>query len=431
MTVAQFVDRRLNAKNKSAVNRQRFIQRYRSQIKRAVSRAITGRSITDIDSGETVNIPSKDISEPSFQHGGGGRREMIHPGNKEFVTGDRVPRPDGGGGKGGSGSGEASNRGEDVDDFVFQLSKEEFLEFFFDDLELPNLIKTQVARTAASVSVRAGYTSDGVPSNINIVRSMRGAMARRVALGSGHRARLAECKDELARLEGQGASDSAQARALREEIERLEARLRAIPFLDTIDLRYNNRIRQPRPSTQAVMFCLMDVSGSMDEFKKDLAKRFFILLYLFLSRNYERTDVVFIRHHTVATEVDEEAFFYSRETGGTVVSSALRLMAEIVKERYALSDWNIYGAQASDGDNWPEDSPLCREILVNDLLPSVQYYSYVEITPERHQGLWHEYRQVQKGCENFAMRQIYAPGDIYPVFRELFKKRSAAGSATA
>ena len=96
---------------------------------------------------------------------------------------------------------------------------------------------------------------------------------------------------------------------------------------------------------------------------KDTAKRFFILLYLFLKRNYERIDVVFIRHHTVAKEVDEQEFFYSRETGGTVVSSALKLMHEIVQDRYSPNEWNIYGAQASDGDNWNDDSPICSRIL--------------------------------------------------------------------
>ena len=104
------------------------------------------------------------------------------------------------------------------------------------------------------------------------------------------------------------------------------------------------------------MFCLMDVSGSMDEERKDIAKRFFILLYLFLTRNYERIEVVFIRHHTIAKEVDEDEFFHSRESGGTVVSSALKLMQEIIRERYPLTEWNIYAAQASDGDNWDDDS---------------------------------------------------------------------------
>jgi len=344
--MSQIIDRRLNPKHKSAVNRQRFLKRFRRQIRKAVSDAVDGRSVTDTESGEEVTIPSKDLSEPVFQHGSGGRREIVHPGNKDFVTGDRVPRPEGGGGRGSR----ASNQGEGQDDFVFELSRDEFLEFFFEDLELPDLVKTKLAQVVSRKSVPAGYSKDGIPPNLHILRSLKEAHARRIALTAGKRRRLRELEAELEeRLAGEG--ENSETTALKEEVSRLKTSIAAVPFIDTLDLRYRNRIQIPKPTTQAVMFCLMDVSGSMDQFKKSLAKRFFILLYLFLSRNYERTDVVFIRHHTVAKEVDEEEFFYSRETGGTVVSSALVMLRDIIRERYPVQDWNIYAAQASDGDN--------------------------------------------------------------------------------
>jgi uncharacterized sporulation protein YeaH/YhbH (DUF444 family) len=165
----------------------------------------------------------------------------------------------------------------------------------------------------------------------------------------------------------------------------------------------------------------MDVSGSMDEARKDTAKRFFILLYLFLKRYYERTDVIFIRHHTQAAEVSEEEFFQSTETGGTVVSSALLLMHQIIAARYSSSDWNIYGAQASDGDNWHHDSAKCRELLATKLLPHTRYFAYVQVA-EEDQNLWEEYSQLAQTHANFAMRKIGEPSEIYPVFRELFKK---------
>ena len=427
--MTQVIDRRLNGKNKSAVNRQRFIRRFKSQIKQAVADAVSGRHIADIDNGEKINIPAKDMSEPVFQHGPGGRREAIHPGNTDFVTGDKIKRPPNAtGGKGGK----AGNSGEGEDDFAFQLSREEFLELFFEDLALPDLVKTQLTTLTDFKSVRAGYTSDGVPSNINIVRSLRGALARRIALRGPHMKRLREASAELIAL--QPVSDlvddeeqTSEQRIvdLEEEIRYLKGRIEAIPFIDTFDLRYNNRIKQPVPSTQAVMFCLMDVSGSMDEVRKDTAKRFFILLYLFLKRNYERIEVVFIRHHTTAKEVDEDEFFHSRETGGTVVSSALELMHETIRERYPATEWNIYAAQASDGDNWDNDSPKCRDLLLSSIMPRLQYFAYVEITPDRHQSLWQEYARVADNYRNFAMQQIETPQDIYPVFRELFRKRVA------
>ncbi len=417
--MAQILDRRLNGKNKSAVNRRKFLKRFKSNIKRAVTDAIAGRSITDVEKGESVTIPAKDISEPTFRHGPGGRRDNILPGNKEFSTGDKIPRPPQGGGKGNK----ASNSGEGLDDFVFQLSKEEFLEFFFEDLALPNLVKTKLTTIKEFKSVRAGHSSDGIPSNINIVRSLRGALSRRIALQNPYKRQLKEAEQALSALLLVTDEYRPKVFELKKEIESLKKKIAAIPFIDPFDLRYNNRIKLPRPSTHAVMFCLMDISGSMDQMKKDIAKRFFILLYLFLTRTYEKIEIVFISHHTIAKEVDEENFFYSRETGGTVVSSALKLMHEIIKDRFPTDEWNIYAAQASDGDNWNDDSPICRDLLANSILPCVQYYSYIEISNDNPQNLWREYLNVKMACENFAMQRIENISEIYPVFRELFKKQ--------
>ena len=204
-------------------------------------------------------------------------------------------------------------------------------------------------------------------------------------------------------------------------MEALRARIGRIPFLDPIDLRYRSRVRTPVPTAKAVMFCVMDVSGSMDEARKDLAKRFFILLYLFLTRHYEKIDIVFIRHHTQAQEVDEENFFHARETGGTVVSSALVLMEEIIKARYSPAEWNIYGAQASDGDNWHHDSGRCRDILANKILPLCRYFAYVQVA-EEEQNLWDEYAALAAESKAFAVRKATDASQIYPVFRDLFRK---------
>ncbi|CAM5409609.1 YeaH/YhbH family protein [Thauera mechernichensis] len=426
--MVRIIDRRFDSKNKSAVNRQRFMRRFKQQIRKAVSGAIQGRSIRDLDNGEEVSIPARDLAEPSLHHGRGGVWEQIFPGNDQFSSGDRINRPLGGGGDG-SGKGKASNEGEHEDGFVFQLSREEFLELFFEDLELPRLIRTQLAKVTDYKTQRAGFKSDGVPANINIIRSMRGALGRRLALGSPYAARIRQLQealdDALARQEADEDSDEDTLRALREELAALRAKVERIPFIDSFDLRYNNRIKVPRPTTQAVMFCVMDVSGSMDEERKSIGKRFFMLLYLFLTRTYEHIEVVFIRHHTVAKEVDEDEFFHSRESGGTVVSSALVMMRDIVRERYANGQWNIYGAQASDGDNWDNDSPVCGRLLANEILPWCQYFAYVEITAGEPQNLWREYARLGAEHDNFAMQRIESPADIYPVFRELFKKTIA------
>jgi uncharacterized sporulation protein YeaH/YhbH (DUF444 family) len=419
----RLVDRRLSGKNRSAVNRQRFLRRFKAQIRKAAGEVVSGRKVTDLERGEKISIPAKDLSEPSFHHGPGGRRNIVLPGNREFVSGDRMDRPEGGGSGGNGGGGGPAD--ETMDDFVFELSKEEFMDYFFQDLALPDLVKKQLAAVPEVKRARAGFVSQGNPSNLHVVRSMKQAIGRRLAMAAAPRDALREAEAALEDLVARGLGASPEAETLREDIEALKSRLAAVPFLDTWDLRYANRVDQPTPSSQAVMFCLMDVSGSMDENRKNIAKRFFMLLYLFLTKSYERIDVVFIRHHTVAKEVDEEDFFSSRESGGTVVSSALELMHEIILARYPSASWNIYAAQASDGDNWEKDSPRCRDLLIQGILPLTQYFAYVEIEAEEPQSLWHEYERVKAASQRFAMQRILTLEDIYPVFRELFKKKVA------
>ncbi|MGB2079541.1 MAG: YeaH/YhbH family protein [Vibrio sp.] len=419
--MAQIIDRRLNGKNKSTVNRQRFLRRYKDQIKKSINDAANQRSITDTENGEDVSIPVRDIQEPLFHQGKGGVRDQVHPGNDQFVTGDKIERPNQGGQGQGSGQGDASADGEGQDDFIFQITKDEYLEILFEDLALPNMNKHQAQKVQSWKTHRAGYQTAGMPANIAIVRSLQQSLARRTAMTAGKRRQLKALEEELE------AQETHSNIAIEEEIKALRQQIERVPFIDTFDLRYKNYERRPIPSSQAVMFCLMDVSGSMDQATKDIAKRFYLLLYLFLNRRYDNVEVVFIRHHTQAKEVDEHEFFYSQETGGTIVSSALKLMQAIIAERYPVQSWNIYGAQASDGDNWADDSPRCFELLNQAILPACQHYAYIEITKRSHQSLWHEYLKLDASFEHFAMRNIQNVEDIVPTFRSLFSQVHAEG----
>lgn len=416
------IDRRLSGKNKSIGNRERFLRRYKEQIGDAVRKAVSGRGIRDMEQAENITIPKKDINEPIFHHGQGGIRDTVHPGNKDYVRGDRIARPKGG--AGGSGS-QASDSGEGEDDFTFTLSKEEFMQIFFEDLALPHLLRTQIGDSPEWKSHRAGYSHDGTPNNLHIVRSMRGALARRIALGTATRKALQDKETLLVEFKRFPDGRAEEILVLEREIVELKRRLKGIPFLDPIDLCFRNRVRVPVPTSKAVMFCLMDVSGSMDQERKDLSKRFFTLLYLFLTRHYDKIDIVFIRHHTQAQEVDEDTFFHATESGGTVVSSALVLMHQIIQARYPKGDWNIYGAQASDGDNFSDDSARCTEVLSEKLLPLTRYFAYVQVA-EEEQNLWREYVQLQANHTNFAIRKVTEADQIYPVFRDLFKKENAS-----
>ena len=422
---AHLIDRRLNGGNKSATNRQRFIRRYKEQLRRAVGDMVDKRSITDIDGGGEVNLPGRDISEPSFRHGPGGNRETVHPGNREFSPGDTIRRPQSGGGGGGAG-GEAGE-GESTDAFVFTLSREEFLNIFFDDLELPHLVRNYLGTVQQKKMVRAGYVVEGSPTNLSVPRTMKSSLGRRVALSAPIRRELDAAAAALAEARARPA-DAAEIARLETQIADIEARLKRVPFLDDLDLRYRHRVFMPQPVARAVMFCLMDVAASMDERKKDVAKRFFTLLYLFLSRKYEKVEIVFVRHTDNAEEVDENAFFHDPKSGGTVVLSALELMHEIQVERFPAGQWNIYAAQASDGDAFGSDAGKSARFLGEKIVPACRYFAYVEIPDgqdARQSSLWVEYETLTAAAPNFAMRRVSGRDEIYPVFHELFKKETA------
>ncbi|MGJ7037304.1 uncharacterized sporulation protein YeaH/YhbH (DUF444 family) [Shinella sp. BE166] len=428
-----FIDRRLNPKDRSLGNRRRFLKRVHDELKRTIRDKVKSEKIADIDAAHGVPIPKRGADEPSFQHSGGsGERNYVLPGNEVFSPGDRIRKPEAGAGGGG---GRGRGRGEDADDFLFVLSREEVLDLFFEDLELPDMVKLNLKETVTYKSHRVGFTTSGTPSNINVGRTMRNSFARRIALRRPGEKEIAALGEEIAALEAEVEPSRQQRqrlKQLREDLDLLERRRRRIAYVDPVDVRFNRFERQPLPNASAVMFCLMDVSASMGEREKDLAKRFFVLLHLFLKRRYERIEIVFIRHTDEAREVDEETFFFSKQSGGTVVSTALEEMVRVITDRYPSNIWNIYAAQASDGDNASGDSERCATLLRDTLMKLCQYYAYVEIIDERESeifgttdngtSLWRAYRTVDGAVRNFQMTRIARPSDIYPVFRKLFAR---------
>ncbi|CAK0741244.1 putative DUF444 domain-containing protein YeaH [uncultured Gammaproteobacteria bacterium] len=425
------IDRRLNPQGKSLGNRQRFLRRAREQVMKAVRDASAKRGIQDLDSGDNIKIPADGIREPAFHRSANtGTREGVLPGNRDYSEGDKIPRGREGQGQGTGGSG----GGDGEDEFQFVLTRDEFMDLFLEDLELPDLIKRKVKQSQADALVRAGFSISGTPANLNLVRTMRNSLSRRIALKRPKSEAMALLAQQIQALEDSGLDPDLLA-GLRAELERERKRLRLIPYIDPVDVRYNRFTKVPVPVAQAVMFCLMDVSGSMTEPMKDLSKRFFMLLYLFLRRRYLAVDVVFIRHTHEAKEVDEETFFHSRETGGTVVSTALEEMRRIIQERYPAGDWNIYAAQASDGDNLTSDNDISAALLRDVILPICQYFAYIEVSdehqvyfgpPGRDTDLWRTYRGVAAPNLPLAMRKVRSRQDIYPVFRELFQRSQTA-----
>ncbi len=420
------VDRRLNPRGKSLSNRRRFIQRARKQLTEAVRKATAERSVTDLGDEDKIWVKTDRLHEPSIHHSSEqGTRDHVLPGNKTFEEGDTIKRPGGGGsGKGGR---EGAEDGEGQDAFQFALSQEEFLDIFFDDLELPDLLRKQMKASDSFTPVRAGHSISGSVTNLNLKRTMRNSLSRRIALKRPRPEEIEACEAEIEELkESEDAKDIVRREELVVQLEEHRRRSKRIPFIDPVDVRYNRYELVPQPVTSAVMFCLMDVSGSMTEHMKDLAKRFYKLLYLFLSRRYKNVEVVFIRHTHLAKEVDEETFFTSTETGGTVVSTAFEEMLRVVTARYPRDQWNIYAAQASDGDNFSTDNGKVATLLKQHILPLCQYFAYIEVNDEGgrelNTDLWRTYDHLVKSGSPIAMRKVSERNQIFPVFRELFAR---------
>jgi uncharacterized protein len=420
------VDRRADPPGRGTVNRERFIRRFKDEIKRAVDDQIGERKIADIGKGGKVSIPGRGLAEPYLHHDDKtGSRDFVLPGNKEYVPGDQIKRPSGGAGEGGA-DGEEPGRGEGADGFAFVLSRDEFLSLFFDDLELPNLERTKFGDVVQEKKHRAGYSKDGTPGNLSAVATVKMSIARRIALRGTLGEQIEQLEAELEHKEGE---EPAARAALVQELTRLKQRRENLPFLEDIDRRYRARVTQPAPATRAVMLCLMDVSGSMDERKKDLAKRFFALLYLFLERKYGAVEIVFIRHTETAQEVDEDTFFHDPQSGGTLVLPALELAHRIISKRYASGEWNVYIAQASDGDCGLDDGKQSVGFVQQLLLPLVRYFAYIDIPSatgwfNRPSDLWQSYEALEG--EAFAKHQVRDRRDLWPVLRKLFARREAA-----
>ncbi len=469
------IDRRSESKGRYITSRDRFLGRHKRQVKEAVERAIGDRKIKDIGKdGVDVTIPKEDLSRPHIVHGKGGKNERVFPGNKEYNTGDRHPKPPGGGG-GGSGAGEPGDGGDGEDDFTFHLSEDEVLDIIFEDLGLPNLIKEAGEDANKTENKREGFMNEGSQNKLDFVESFKRRHGRHIALkkplNKKKLALLSEACEILSHYdegnEPVGLADPAldtmllshRVQHLEKAYEYLVSRVgnkindKDAALLEDIDdqlvilsnkeknvrpwnkndQRYRRYEDHPKPVAQAVMFCLMDVSASMDEYKKNNAKLFYWLLHSFLKRHYNKVDVVFIRHTHDAEEVDEETFFYDRKTGGTIVSTSIELMDSIMRERYPLDDWNIYGAQASDGENFGDDTRYCMELL-RRMLPDIQGYFYTEVY--NPSGYYKDPDPMSNDLGvlvdefpgKFHIGEINERKDIVGVFREFFQKRETYGA---
>ena len=424
--MATIIDRRLNPSGKSFINRQKFLRRAKENIRETVKRSVTEKQLKEIGRGENVKIRAKDLTEPSFRDDPdtGNHRRVLN-GNRSYVRGDKVKKPKSGSTSGKEGSPDAPDL---QDDFEFTLSREEFINYLFEDLELPDFVKESIKGADSWKSAREGFTSTGSPANLNIEQTFKNAIGRRLALR-----RPTDQQIEEAEQDYKDALESGyhKAEELKEYWEGLLARRKIVPFIDETDLKYNLWTKKPEPKTKAAMFCLMDVSGSMGPSEKDISKRFFLLLYLFLERKYDQVDIRFIRHTTYAEEVDETTFFYDTLSGGTTISSGLKLINDIIDKEYKSDEWNLYIAQCTDGDNYTIDNAICDKLLREELLDKLQYFAYIEISELEREvifeafSIWPTYHALSEQYKKLVCKRIKHQSTVWTVFRELFEKQHA------
>jgi uncharacterized protein len=442
------IDHSEQSYGRTVASEERLKAKLSREIDERVGEMLEGRVVTDLTSKGKVKVKVK-LDEPSFHydHATGNPRYII-AGNDRYRVGDTIEKPPRNGGRGRGN--EAGNGPDEAEGFVFEVSSEELEAKILKGLRLPNMEERKLQKVRIEAIMPAGYRSYGPPATLDMVRSSRKAIGRRRALHRPSRRDLDTLLAQIRELELLSEDDTARQAlpALREELARVKSRRKSVPWIDPMDMQYHKSDIVTEPVNSAVMFNIMDVSASVTEHMKRLAKNFFWLQRFFLMKEYKHVEMIWIRHTTHAQEVDEKTFFTDPLTGGTNVESAIKLMLEIQKERFPKEHYNIFGCQASDGDaGWNyhdhESDALKSALLIEkQVLPLAQYFAYVEChhpggsvgrrgTGEREYrltSLWEAYECIHD--PRFVMRRIDSEGDIYPVFRGMFsddpKERAAA-----
>lgn len=386
--------------DRSASDRRRHKKKIEDAIKDGIHNIVSEESIIGQDGKKKINIPVRGIKEYRFIYGDNkdNKRVGSAPG-KDVNRGQKVgdaEKQKSPGNKGGNEKG--------TEYYEVEITLEELAEYLFADLELPDLATRTIKNITGEKWKRHGYRSDGIrprldkkQTAINRIKRMKAAQ------------RIKNANEEQQEIEGQD---------LQEE-ERF-------PYHEN-DLRYRHIKKDVKESSNAVIFFLMDISGSMSQEKKFLARSFYFLLYHFINSRYKKCEVVFVAHDTEAYEVDEDRFFKRGESGGTKVSSGLQMVQDIINKRYHPSSWNIYCFQCSDGDNWSEDNKKTLE-LAAQIRDVCQLFGYCQIEPKAERTAWDANNKLLAIYlplleQNFKMVEIAEKSDIWNAFKKLLGKR--------
>lgn len=387
-------------KDRSAEDRRRHKELVEESIKKNIGSIIAEESIIGQSKEKKIKIPIRGIKE--FQFIFGKNIWGTGSGDGSEKRGDKI-----GEGKTGQGKGQVGNEeGEDI--YETEVTIEELIKYLFEDLNLPDIDRRKLSEVEAVKSLHAlGYQSKGIPPRLAKQKSVVEKIKRK----QGYFRTITETNGKT------------EATRNSIELENMNINeLKRFPFMED-DLRYRRVRETKKKDFNAVVICIMDVSGSMDQSKKYIARSFYFLLYQFIKLKYLNVEVVFVAHTTTAKEVNEDDFFHKGESGGTYISSGYEKALEIIEQRYNPTCWNVYAFHCSDGDNWTEDNKRAVE-MAQQLCKMCNLFGYGEIVPSYYSSgstIKTEYQSNIKS-KNFSIVTMSKKEDIMPGLRKLLER---------
>ena len=370
--------------DRSSSDRRRHKEETDKAIREGIHNIVAEESIIGKDGKKKIRIPVRGIKEYRFVYGeNSGGKVGAAPG-KNIKRGDRFANQQG---QPQPGDGEAGD-GEGEEYYEVEITLDELSDYLFHDLQLPDLVKKSIKKLESQKIKRKGYRNAGIRPRLDKKETVK-RMLRRKKMSQ------------------------------RDDSEEKED----FPFNER-DLRYKHFKNSTSYSSNAVIFFIMDISGSMSKSKKYLARSFFFLLYHFIRSRYENTELVFIAHDSRAYECTEEQFFQRGSSGGTIVSSALEMMDDIMMKRYHPENWNIYAFQCSDGDNWGTDNENVKN-LIQAIKPRCQLFGYCEIEPQHEQLKWSDETTLWACMKvlqdtNLKLAKVSEKSDVWEAFNHFF-----------
>lgn len=374
--------------DRAVEDKRRHRQLVEDSIKKNLPDILSEEAIIGQSKNKKIKIPIKGIKEYQFIYGE--NSAGVGSGNGSEKRGDQIGSSSSGNEKGQGSQGPGNEEGEDI--YETELTIEEIIDYMFEDLNLPNMDKKKLSEVlTVHARKKSGYQRKGIPPRLAKKRTVIEKLRRKQSM----------------------------KRVLVEENS--EEEMGRFPFKED-DLKYHRIKEIKRKESNAVVICIMDTSGSMDQTRKYLARSFYFLLYHFVRMKYVNVEIIFISHSTVAKEVSEQEFFHKGESGGTYISSGYQLALEVIEQRYNPVHWNIYAFHASDGDNWANDDENAVK-LAKKLCDVSNLFGYIEIAPSFYKSsssIRKKYIESIKN-DNFVMGSMQQKEDVWPTFKNVLK----------